>query len=234
MLMIKLYGFGGNFGMVDASPFVVKVDLFLRVADIPFESIGDFTKLNKSPKGKLPFIEDGNEKIGDSTFIQAYLTDKYQVTLNANLSAEEEAIAHLINKTLDENLYWCLMYCRWVMDDTWNTIKRALFKDVPAPLLSTVAGFVRRGTLKSLHKQGTGRHSEQEVLKIADDTFQSLSALLGDKNYFFGDEISSLDINIYAHIAQFILVDYDNAFNQKAREYDNLVNYCKRIHQAYY
>lgn len=232
--MIKLYGFGKNFGMVDASPFVVKVDLFLRVAGIPFESIGDFTKLNKSPKGKLPYIEDGGKKIGDSAFIQAYLTDTYNVSLNTGLSTENEAIAHLINKTLDENLYWCLMYCRWAMDDTWSILKKSLFKDVPSPLLSVVAGFVRRGTLKSLHKQGTGRHSEQEVLKIADDTFRSLSALLGDKDYFFGDEITGLDINVYAHIAQFILVDYDNVFNKKAKEYDNLVNFCERIHQIYY
>lgn len=232
--MIKLYGFGENFGVVDASPFVVKVDLLLRVAGIPFESIGDFTKLNKSPKGKLPYIEDGAKKIGDSTFIQAYLIEKYNISLNVGLSTEQEAIAHFINKTLDENLYWCLMYCRWVLDDTWNILKKSLFKVIPSPLLSIVAGFVRKGMLKSLHKQGTGRHSEQEVLKIADDTFRALSALLGDKTYFFGDEITVLDINVYAHIAQFILVDYDSVFNEKAKEYDNLVGFCERIHQKYY
>lgn len=232
--MIKLYGFGENFGVVDASPFVVKVDLFLRVADIPFEFVGDFTKLNKSPKGKLPYIEDDGEAVGDSTFIQAYLTDKYKITLGQGLSQEQEAIAHLMNKTLDENLYWCLMYCRWVMPETWALLKNALFKDAPALIRGPVAGYVRKSNIKTLHRQGTGRHSEQEVLKIADDTFNALSALLGDKNYFFGDEMSTIDINVYAHICQFILVDYDNIFNKKAREYSNLVSFCENIQKQYY
>lgn len=34
-MMIKLHSFGANFGVVDPSPFVVKVDLFLRVTNLP-------------------------------------------------------------------------------------------------------------------------------------------------------------------------------------------------------
>ena len=77
--MIKLYGFGPAFGVLDASPFVVKVDLFLRMAGIEYQSFNDFNHIKQSPKNKLPFIVDGSEKIGDSHFILQFLTDKYQV-----------------------------------------------------------------------------------------------------------------------------------------------------------
>lgn len=60
--MIKLYGFGKRFGVVDGSPFVVKVDLYMRMASIEFEVESDFNAIKKSPKGKLPFIEDGRRK----------------------------------------------------------------------------------------------------------------------------------------------------------------------------
>lgn len=61
--MIKLYGFGQAFGVADASPFVVKVDLFLKLSGIEFEYIGDFNQLKKSPKNKLPFIDDNGKKL---------------------------------------------------------------------------------------------------------------------------------------------------------------------------
>jgi hypothetical protein len=35
--MITLYGFGKCFNVMDASPFVVKVELFMRMANIPFQ-----------------------------------------------------------------------------------------------------------------------------------------------------------------------------------------------------
>ena len=45
--MIKIYGFGKAFGVADVSPFVAKVDLFLKLVEIEFEYIGDFNQLKK-------------------------------------------------------------------------------------------------------------------------------------------------------------------------------------------
>ena len=35
--MITLYGFKEGFGLIDASPFVLKVDAFLRMAQLPYQ-----------------------------------------------------------------------------------------------------------------------------------------------------------------------------------------------------
>ncbi|MEA1888330.1 MAG: glutathione S-transferase family protein, partial [Pseudomonadota bacterium] len=61
--MIKLYGFGNNFGVADASPFVLKVDAYMRMAGIQFENIPGLVNLRKAPKGKLPFIDDNGKII---------------------------------------------------------------------------------------------------------------------------------------------------------------------------
>ena len=89
--MIKLYGFGKAFGVVDASPFVVKVDLFFRLAEIDFEYISDFNQLKKSPKNKFPFIDDNGTKVGDSAFILKYLTEKYDIKLDVHLDETQKS-----------------------------------------------------------------------------------------------------------------------------------------------
>ena len=69
------------FGVADARPFVAKVDLFLKLAEIEFEYIGDFNQLKKPPKNKFPFIDDNGTKVGDSAFISNTLLKSMRLHL---------------------------------------------------------------------------------------------------------------------------------------------------------
>ena len=102
------------------------------------------------------------------------------------------------------------------------------------PVKWIVPNIIRKKTLKTLNSQGYGRHSEAELLVIADTHFSALSTLLGDKTYFFGDNISTFDVIAYAFLAEFISADLTNSFNGQAKKYDNLVRYCQGIEQQYY
>lgn len=232
--MINLYGFGQSFGVIDASPFVVKVDLFLKLAKLEYTFLADFNHLKKSPKNKLPFIEDAGKKIGDSHLILQYLTQKYDIKLDDFLSAEQKAQAALYTKALDESLYWCLVYSRWVKEDTWPIVRDTFFGELPVPLKWFLPNIIQKDVKKTLVRQGFGRHSEAELLSISDEHFAALSTLLGDKDYFFGEQICSFDTVAYAALCEFISVDFFNNFNQQARKYENLVQYCQRIEKNYY
>ena len=63
--MVTLYTFGPGFGLPDPSPFVMKAEILLKMAGLPFRT--DTTGFRKAPKGKLPYIEDDGERIADST-----------------------------------------------------------------------------------------------------------------------------------------------------------------------
>ncbi len=232
--MIKLYGFGPAFGISEASPFVLKVDLFLRMSNIEFKVIARTANLQKAPKGKLPFIKDDDTVIADSQFIIRYLEKKYNVDLDKNLSAEQKSISRLLGKSLDESLYWCLVYSRWAKDDTWAEVKAAFFDAMPFPLRIIVPIIARKSTIKALNNQGFGRHSNEELLEIANESFQALSIFLDDKPYFFGEYPSSFDVTVFTLLTQFIDVTLDNDFNRAARQYPNLVDYCSRMISEYY
>jgi len=207
--LIKLFSFGENLGVADISPFVLKIDAYMRMAGIDFESSPDFNNLMKAPKGKLPYIDDEGVIVSDSFFIIRHLKKKYGVSLDKHLTDEQKAISKLIIKSLDENFYWCLIYSRWINNDTWPTIRSTLFGDMPFPLKYVVPSVARKGVKSAFIKRGMGKHSDSEILEIAEDTLQNLSVMLSDKTYFFGDSPSTLDAATYAFLAQVTLAELD-------------------------
>ena len=232
--MIKLYGFGPNFGLVDPSPFVVKVDCFMRMAKIDFEYFGKVDNMRIAPKKKLPYIEDDGKKIADSHFIIKYLTEKYNVQLDETLSAEQKGSAYLLCKSLDEHLYWIALYSRWIREDTWPIVKKAFFSELPFPLKFIIPCVAYKTVAKNLFAQGTGRHSDAELQVQMEQSMQALSIVLGDKNYFFAEKPVSFDATVYAFVSAFIEANLDNPFNKIARKYENLKAYCEIMTSLYY
>lgn len=232
--MIKLYGFGPAFNLPDPSPFVTKIDLILRLNNIEFERISKSNNLQKAPKAKLPFIEDDGEIIADTVFIIDHLNAKYDADLDIWLSEEQRAQAQLISKSLDENLYWTIVYSRWIKDDVWPEIKARFFDVIPFPIGSLIAKYARNSTRKQFIGHGMGKHNNAEILQIAHKSWASLSTLLGDKPYFFGDKISSLDVTTFAMVSALTLSDLETEMGEQAKTYKNLVDFTQRIAREYY
>lgn len=232
--MIKLFGFGPAFGLVDPSPFVLKVDALLRLSGLPYELVNDFSAFRRAPKGKLPMIEDKGQLIPDSYFIYEYLQEKYQLNIDGHLNQEQQGLAHLLTKSLEENFYWCVVYSRWIREDTWPIVKESLFGKMPVPMRYIIPIVARSGVKTNLQKQGLGRHTEAEILQIFEHSLNSLADVLGDKNYFFGEKASSFDACAYAFLSSVILADLDNDFNLKAKSYTTLEGFCHRFKKEFY
>jgi len=237
--MIKLHGFGPNLGLPDASPFVLKIDAYLRLADIPFEFVSGMGNIRKAPKSKLPFITDpsiidGDQVISDSAFIVQHLQNNHGVNLDADLTDEQKAIAHLVCSTLEEKSYWCGLYYRWIDDAGWRQTRSAFFGEMPAIMKLFVPAIVRRDMGKALHGQGTGRHSPDEILQIARESISSVSTLLGSGPFLFGEKPCSADATLYGSLAQLTLAEIDTPVNTMAAEYPNLKTYCERFKEKYY
>ncbi|MBI1731583.1 MAG: glutathione S-transferase family protein [Gammaproteobacteria bacterium] len=232
--MIRLYNFGPFFGLPDASPFCMKADAYLRAAGLPFEVVSGFENLRHAPKGKLPYIEDDGKIIPDSAFILAHLKEKYGDPLDDGLTAGQKASAHAFIKMLDENLYWCMVHSRWIDDALWPTIRGLFFSAMPAPLRAVLPPIIRRGVAKSLREQGIGRHSPAEILEIARRDLRALSDFLGDKPYFFGTQVTTLDAVAYAFLAEAVVPPLKCELNDLATSFPNLVAFVERFRARYY
>lgn len=232
--MIKLYSFGPAFNLADPSPFVVKVDLHLRANRIEFESIPSTNNLQKSPKGKLPFIDDNGTIIADSGFIIKHLKQQHNADIDSWLDEQQKATAYLINKSLEENFYWSIVHSRWIDKETWPIVREKFFGSMPFPLNKIVPIVAYQRVNRNIKGHGLGLHSSEEIMSITKDSLTNLSTLLGDKNFFFDKRISSLDICVYAMISNLTQSSIDNKMSRMAREFENLVSFTQRIKNEYY
>ena len=232
--MITLYSFGPNLNVADPSPFVLKTNLLLKVSTLPFETVSGAKYLQKAPKGKLPYIEDKGKTVSDSFFIEKYLQEEYNFDINAHLTSEQRAISDLVCSGLEERFYWCIVHFRWMFESNWAVINPTFFGDMPFPLNKIIPKIAKKDVKKAMHGHGIGRHTEAEILQIADAQLQAISELLNDKHYFFNDKLSLLDICSYAMLAQILLPDMPSPLVDLTKQYSNLVEFCERINTSFY
>ena len=231
--MIKLYQFKPAFGLPNASPFCMKVETYLRMAGLPYECVNG-ADLRKAPKGKLPYIEDGGRRIGDSGFIIDYLVQTYGDKLDEYLNQNQRAQALAIRRMIEENLYWAAIYTRWIEDAGFAFTRAAFFDEMPPLLKQLVPHLARRAMRREMLGHGMGRHSRDDIYAIGCRDITALSRLLGGQRYFMGEQPSSLDATTYAFIANVLWVPVASPLLDEAKKHPNLEAYCQRMKTRYF
>ncbi|MCW9035848.1 MAG: glutathione S-transferase family protein [Alphaproteobacteria bacterium] len=231
--MIHLHQFFPAFGFSTASSFCLKMETYMRMAEIPYEIIV-VDDPRKSPVGKLPYITDGAETITDSDFIIAYLKEKYGNPLDEWLNPEQKAQALTIQRTIEESLYWSAMYSRWVDPKGWEKLQPAFFKVIPWPVRGLISTLIRKKITRDLKGHGRGLHNKANVAAIGMTDIDALSTLLGDKSYFMGDKPSSVDACAYGLLALIAYVPIESPLKEHLLTKTNLIAHTDRIKAAYF
>ena len=225
--MITLYTFGPFFGCPDASPFVMKGEMLLKLAGLPYEiSTRGFTR---APKGKLPYIKDGGEIIADSTLIRLHIEKKYGFDFDATLSPRDRGLAWSVEKMMEDHLYWVMVYWRWMIDENFDRGPRHFFDRAPALLRPLICAMVRRKVRANLHAHGIGRHTDEEKNRMTDRCIDALSAVLGANRYLMGDKPCGADATAFAFIAAGLPNIFESPAQKKLASAANLVAYRDRM-----
>lgn len=101
--VVLLHQMPPNNRVLNVSPPSLKLETYLRMCNIPYESEYSF---KTSTKGKVPWIEYNGRSVADSNFIVRFLNEEFKADPDAHLSVVEKAIAHTMIVTLEENTYW--------------------------------------------------------------------------------------------------------------------------------
>jgi glutathione S-transferase len=230
--MITLYSFGPAFGLPDACPFVTKVELFLKMANLLYRT--DTTGFTKAPKGKLPYIDDGGTVVPDSTIIRWHLEKKYRIDFDLGLSATQRATAWAFGKMVEEQLYWVLLHDRWMIDGNFRRGPARSFDKVPAAVRPLVTAMIRRKVRSALHAQGVGRHSPEEIAALGARSINAMADFLGDKPFFMGAEPTGVDATMFAFVCAALCPYFESRQRNAAERCDNLRRYVGRMTAMYY
>lgn len=225
--MLTLVQFEPAWGVLNASPFCMKVEVYCRLAKIPYRTEAILNS-GKGPKGKLPFIRHDGIELGDSEFILDYLEQKFSVQMDSELSAADKAAARAIRLMCEEHLYWVLIYNHWRDAAVWPFVRAELFSPIPFPFTKPIAALARKKMREQLHAAGMGRHSEGEIYAKGIADIQALSILLGEQKYFRGATPTRLDATVYAFLAN-VLLPLPSPVAEAAKRHANLIAYTKRM-----
>ncbi|WP_374077967.1 glutathione S-transferase family protein [Bdellovibrio bacteriovorus] len=223
--MIYLHQYPAIWGLPSLSPFCIKVEMYLRKNKIPYRVVIEKNPA-RGPKGKMPFIRDGEHVIPDSTFILQHLAEKRGLQSSAGALQEAQGIA--IQRMVEEHLYFILLYSRWIDPKGWSILKTEF-----APLFPPLIGvpfliFLRSRLRSQAYQQGLGRHTQEEVYRLGSQEMKALSDLLGDKTYFLGTQFSEVDATVYAFLITILKQPIESHLKKTLLTHPNLVAYCLR------
>src|SRR5262245_60540905 len=224
---IKLFQFPRLFAIPNLSPFCCKLETWLRLAQIPYQVI-DTPDPRKSPKGKLPFIEDAGKRIADTSLIIDYLARTRGVDLDRNLDPAQRATALLVQRTLEEHFTFVILYTHFIRPDGWKHTQ-ATFASVPAIARPLVAKLVRGRMRKILWTQGILRHSDQDIMEAGRRDWRAVLTVMGNGPFFFGDQPTGVDAIVFAALATTLLTPIESPVRDFLSSQPQCLAYAERL-----
>ena len=215
----------------NVSPFGLKLETWLQLADIPYR-VRETTRLDKAPKGKLPYILDYGQAVADSSLAIEHLKDSRGIDPDAMLTDRERAEAVSLQRLFEDHLYFVLIYSRWFDEEAWPLVAEAFFGHLAAPVRLPIRNHFRRRIGRTLHLQGLGRHRPAEIYALGREDLTAVSAYLGERPFFMGDSLTTLDAVAYGFLANILMVPLETELKRIAQGLPNLRSWCEAIEQG--
>ncbi|NUP14431.1 MAG: glutathione S-transferase family protein [Polyangiaceae bacterium] len=229
---IRLFQFPRMFAIPNLSPFCSKMETWLRIAGVPYEVV-DTPDPRKGPRAKLPFIEDGDVRIADTSHIIEHLKRTRGVDPDARLDDGQRAVALLVQRTLEDHYAFVLAYTHLFHEEGLrHTSSR--FDSVPALVRPLVARVVKNQVKKIIWYQGLLRHSHEQIVEAAIRDWKAVLAVKAPGPFFFGDEPTGIDAIVFATLASTVLTPIDTPIRDFLRGQKDVVDYAERMRARFF
>jgi glutathione S-transferase len=179
---------------------------------------------------QLPYLQDGDETIGDSDAIISHLIARYALPIDDGLAASQRNTDHLIRRMLDD-LYWVMSYSRWKDERFWPLFRDALLRTHPG-ITEAALEAAQAYNFKRYQYQGIGRYERDEVYARGIADLRVLADLVPASGFMFGAKPSSCDAAIYGFIANIYFYEIGTPLKEFLLSWPNLVAHCRAIQTA--
>jgi len=218
------------------SPFSTKLEAYFKIFNIPYDIV---TVMNTdgAPRGKVPYISVGDTRLTDSDLIIHYLK-RTLIDPDAQLTPAQWALGHLVQRTLEDHLYWIIVYYEFHDQNGWEFFLKAAVGDpsVLPPAIRAAFDGVRAERSKRCYDQGIARYTPGEIIEKACKDLRAVSEILGCGRYLLGtDAPTSFDAVVVGMIlAIFQARGMHPEITDFARTIPNLGRYMQRMLAKYF
>lgn len=225
-MTLKLYGIAPAWGLPCVSPFVTKVAFGLQLARVPFdlERQNPSTLAADSPSAKLPYIAwpDGTRLADSSAILQRLLPEA------AGITPAQRALGLMVQRVLDEHLYWhAAVEPRWLPDESWRQYRAVLFGSAaPEPATAAFAEALRAHVLAQWRGCGLGLLPATRRAERAREDVRALAALLAEGGPgLCGHSPCHADVALAATSAHLLEAPFESAAAHEARAHPLLARH---------
>ena len=230
--MITLFGLGAGFGLPEISPFVTKTEVQLKMAALSYRKQRAMPPA--SPKGQLPFIDDGGKLIADSTFIRAHIEHKHGFDFDDGLDLEQRAQAWAFERMIEHHLYFGLVGARWVDPVNFAKGPSHFFDGAPDDKRERLREDAQFRVAENYLISGLGRHAPDDDVELAARSLRALSVQLGDKPYLMAGKPCGSDATAFAVLVGLLTPFFESELRRRTEGFGNLVAYVDRMMAQYY
>ena len=226
--MLTLFSYPGLFGVADNNPYGLKTYAFLKLCGVAFrhEHVVD---ASKAPRGQLPYLLDGEERIGDSDAIIAHLIRSRALSIDDALTMGQRDTHLLVRRALDD-LYWVMSYSRWKDERFWPSFRDAFLRAYPDTTTAQLDA-AREHNFKRYHFQGIGRYEPDAAYARGLADLDVLARLIPMEGFVFGAKPSSLDAALYGFVANIFFFEIDTPLRRFVEAHPSLVAHCRAMHR---
>ncbi|KAI2636867.1 putative glutathione S-transferase [Hypomontagnella submonticulosa] len=250
-----------DFGKYVWSPYVIKLEARLRFAGVQYKTEAGSPRI--APKGKIPYIECRNLSsiskslaeqetsrsgllLSDSALIAKTLTEWGVLPdLNNALEPSKRLQDLAVIAMLENKLYFLQGFERWIQN--YYTMRDHVLWALPYPVRVLVGLLIYRNNVATLHGQGTGRFTPEEIATFRHEIWEVLSAQLsasrsnsskrGDDEPFWilgGETPSEADTCLFGFIVSAMICTAAPESMKDLKQFPILHEYAERIHNRYF
>ena len=218
------------------SPYVAKLEAYFRLFNIPYETVAEPIP-DVGPRGKVPFISVRDTRLADSQLIIDYLKRTVSDP-DAGLTPLQKALGHVVQRTLEDHLYWIIIYYEFFDQNGWDFLMKAVVGDpfaLPVEIQTAIAER-REDFRKRCYDQGIARYTSAEIVEKASKDFDTIAQILGDNRYLLGtDQPTSYDAILFGFTVGFFQArEMHPEITDHARSIPNLGRYFQYMLATYY
>ncbi|CAB0004398.1 unnamed protein product, partial [Nesidiocoris tenuis] len=219
-------------------PILTDISYWMMELDGVHKNNVDHKMKFRSKKGLLPFIELNGEEISDSSVIIKELGQRFGKDLDEHLDNNQRSISHAMISMIENHLHWVVMYWRTkhpdhIVKGYKMNLQHFLGSRVPSVFLNFFFkySYGRKGS-KKVKAHGIGVHKPEEIDEFGQNDLKVLSEMLGDKQFFFGDDPTNLDIVAFANLAQIYFVDKELKYSLQEFMVEKCQNLCGHVNRV--
>ena len=206
------------------SPFSAKLTAHLRFQGIPFEPVAE-QGVGNAPRGKVPFITVDGVKVADSDLVIGFLKTAFPDP-DAGLSDHQRAVGHLVQRTLEDHLYWIALIYEFYDQEGSDWFFEHAFGGIGPGLQG-----LRDDMEDRTYKQGIARYTPDEIVDKASKDLAAVAEILGENRYLLGtDRPTSFDAVVFGMtILVYQIREMHPRLTDYARSLPNLTRYTGNL-----